>query len=202
MENYSFQHESWFKVNWEKEKLPSNSLSSVSVHGWWSHQAEGPHLSWGCRRSLCPHRPDTGRPPGESRTGAVAHRRPGSPATKPSLRRAGRRSGARALPCWKRAEHKSTFTLASQSLSSQPNLQPALTCTGREEEVTLRCRAGAAGLCEAEPRAFSPFILHQHHLDTPPAISPTLWGLVCDYGLWGLCKPLIWFIKPEVKDLV
>lgn len=75
-----------------------------------SHPAAGPRLSWGCRRSLGPHRPGRGRPPGGSRTGAEEAPQPGSPAAIRWVRRAERPTGATEPPCWRRAEHKHSET--------------------------------------------------------------------------------------------
>lgn len=74
-----------------------------------SHPAEGPRLSWGCRRSLGHHRPGKGRPPGESHRGVVEVRQPASLGTIRPERAAERQTGATEPPCWRRAKKKNGF---------------------------------------------------------------------------------------------
>ena len=67
-----------------------------------SHPSGVPRLSWGCRRSLCPHRLGKAHPPGGSHTGAAGPRRPGSRATRPPVTPAERQTGATEPPWWTR----------------------------------------------------------------------------------------------------
>lgn len=80
-----------------------------------SHPGDGPHPSWGCRRSLCPHRPGRERQPGENRIDAAAVQRPGSRATIQPVRPAERRTEATMLPCRRRTEDTQTDSLDKSS---------------------------------------------------------------------------------------
>lgn len=180
-----FDRTSQTKQTWGTTAARAQSLSGAAPS---AYQQEGPRLSWGCRRSLCLHRPGTELPPGESHTGAVEGWL-GSPETIRWADTARKTSGATALPSWGGPERKNCLQISVKSLARARTSY----LENRGGSCTAR-KTGAAAGCRAEWRALPSFICPSEHApSTPTAAVPP--KIVFSVVLWRHLS----VASPEVK---